>query len=192
MPARSCNLPTGLDVSRIHRGELASQTDRVHSSAARPGGSQRDESLIERRRRADRPPSFDLRPTRGCLWAALITFAIYLVAGVIAAIIRWLPGQTDPAGGQSDTITRPERPANPTERIVMSHMTAAKKSSMGAWMILAGVLAAIAGWMTRNYAASQMQEALCVLRRVLVLPSTVCLRGFGSRERVESVDDLSA
>jgi hypothetical protein len=42
----------------------------------------------------------------------------------------------------------------------MSHMTAAKKSSMGAWMILAGVLAAIAGWMTRNYAASRMQEAI--------------------------------
>jgi len=114
MPARSCNLPTGLEVSRIHRGELASQTDRVHSSAARPGGSQRDESLIERRRRAGRPPSFDLRPTRGCLWAALITFAIYLVAGVIAAIIRWLAGQTDPAGGQGDTITRPEdQPTQP-------------------------------------------------------------------------------
>jgi hypothetical protein len=31
----------------------------------------------------------------------------------------------------------------------------------------------------------------CVLRRVLVVPSTVCLRGsFGSRERVASGDDL--
>jgi TRAP-type C4-dicarboxylate transport system permease small subunit len=27
-------------------------------------------------------------------------------------------------------------------------------------MIIAGVLTAIAGWMTRNYAASRMQEAL--------------------------------
>jgi hypothetical protein len=31
---------------------------------------------------------------------------------------------------------------------------------MPAWMIIAGVLTAIAGWMTRNYAASWMQEAL--------------------------------
>jgi len=59
----------------------------------------------------------------------------------------------------------------------MSQTTAAKVEQ-GARMILAGALAAIAGWMTRNYAASQMQEALCVFRRVLVLPSTVCLRGF--------------
>ena len=43
----------------------------------------------------------------------------------------------------------------------MSHETAAvKKSSMPAWMILAGVLTAIAGWMTRNVAASWMHEAL--------------------------------
>jgi uncharacterized membrane protein HdeD (DUF308 family) len=34
----------------------------------------------------------------------------------------------------------------------MSETTAAKKkSSMGTWMVLAGVLTAIAGWMTRNY-----------------------------------------
>jgi hypothetical protein len=42
----------------------------------------------------------------------------------------------------------------------MSETTAAKKSSMGAWMILAGGLTAIAGWMIRNYAASRMHEAL--------------------------------
>ena len=42
----------------------------------------------------------------------------------------------------------------------MSQATAAKKSSMPAWMVLAGVLTAIAGWMTRNYAASMMHEAL--------------------------------
>jgi hypothetical protein len=42
----------------------------------------------------------------------------------------------------------------------MSQTTAVKKSSMPARMIIAGVLTAIAGWMTRNYAASRMQEAL--------------------------------
>jgi TRAP-type C4-dicarboxylate transport system permease small subunit len=43
----------------------------------------------------------------------------------------------------------------------MSQTTAVKKSSIiPARMIIAGVLTAIAGWMTRNYAASRMQEAL--------------------------------
>jgi hypothetical protein len=42
----------------------------------------------------------------------------------------------------------------------MSHTTAVRKSSMPARMITAGVLTAAAGWMTRNYAASRMQEAL--------------------------------
>jgi hypothetical protein len=42
----------------------------------------------------------------------------------------------------------------------MSETTAAKKSSMGAWMILAGVLTAIAGWMTRNYASAMMDRAI--------------------------------
>jgi hypothetical protein len=42
----------------------------------------------------------------------------------------------------------------------MSHTTAVRKSSMPARMIIAGVLTAAAGWMTRNYAASRMQEAL--------------------------------
>jgi hypothetical protein len=42
----------------------------------------------------------------------------------------------------------------------MSQTTAVKKSSMPARMIIAGVLTAIVGWMTRNYAASRMQEAL--------------------------------
>jgi len=42
----------------------------------------------------------------------------------------------------------------------MSQAMAAKKSSMPAWMILAGVLTAIAGWITRNVAASWMSEAL--------------------------------
>jgi hypothetical protein len=36
----------------------------------------------------------------------------------------------------------------------MSETTAVKKSSMPKWMMVAGVLIAIAGWMTRNYAAS--------------------------------------
>jgi hypothetical protein len=31
---------------------------------------------------------------------------------------------------------------------------------MGAWMILAGVLTAIAGWMTRNYASAMMDRAI--------------------------------
>lgn len=42
----------------------------------------------------------------------------------------------------------------------MSQTTAVKKSSMPVRMIIAGLLTAIAGWMTRNYAASRMQEAL--------------------------------
>ena len=42
----------------------------------------------------------------------------------------------------------------------MSQTTAVKKSSMPARMIIARVLTAIAGWMSRNYAASRMQEAL--------------------------------
>jgi uncharacterized membrane protein YidH (DUF202 family) len=42
----------------------------------------------------------------------------------------------------------------------MSQTTAVKKSSMPARMIIAGVLTTIAGWMTRNYAASRMQEAI--------------------------------
>jgi hypothetical protein len=42
----------------------------------------------------------------------------------------------------------------------MSQTTAVNKSSMSARMIIPGVLTAIAGWMTRNYAASRMQEAL--------------------------------
>ena len=42
----------------------------------------------------------------------------------------------------------------------MSQTTAVKKSSMPARMIVTGLLSAIAGWMTRNYAASRMQEAL--------------------------------
>jgi TRAP-type C4-dicarboxylate transport system permease small subunit len=42
----------------------------------------------------------------------------------------------------------------------MSQTTAAKKSSMPARMIIASVLTAIAGWLTRNSAASRMQEAL--------------------------------
>jgi hypothetical protein len=63
--------------------------------------------------------------------------------------------------GQTVEVTRLRGPklTDPTERIIMSQTTAAKKSSMGASMILAGVLAAIAGWMIRNYAASQMHEA---------------------------------
>jgi hypothetical protein len=40
----------------------------------------------------------------------------------------------------------------------MSQTTAVKKSSMPARMIIARVLTAIAGWMSRNYAASRMQE----------------------------------
>jgi hypothetical protein len=42
----------------------------------------------------------------------------------------------------------------------MSQTTAVRKSSMPARMIIAGVLTTLAGWITRNYAASQMQEAL--------------------------------
>jgi hypothetical protein len=43
----------------------------------------------------------------------------------------------------------------------MSETTAAKKkSSMGTWMVLAGVLTAIAGWMTRNYASAMMDRAI--------------------------------
>jgi TRAP-type C4-dicarboxylate transport system permease small subunit len=42
----------------------------------------------------------------------------------------------------------------------MSQTTAVKKSSMPARMIIAGVLIAIAGWLTRSSAASRMQEAL--------------------------------
>jgi|SRR5215212_4413955 uncharacterized membrane protein YidH (DUF202 family) len=42
----------------------------------------------------------------------------------------------------------------------MSQTTAVKKSSMPVRMIMAGVLTAVAGWLTRNYAASRMQEAL--------------------------------
>jgi hypothetical protein len=42
----------------------------------------------------------------------------------------------------------------------MSQTTAVKQASMPARMIIAGVLTTIAGWMTRNYAASRMQEAL--------------------------------
>jgi hypothetical protein len=43
----------------------------------------------------------------------------------------------------------------------MSQTTAVKKSSIiPARMIIAGVLTTIAGWMTRNYAASRMQEAI--------------------------------
>ena len=42
----------------------------------------------------------------------------------------------------------------------MSETTAVKKSSMPARMIIAGLLTTLAGWMTHNYAASQMQEAL--------------------------------
>jgi hypothetical protein len=42
----------------------------------------------------------------------------------------------------------------------VSQTTAVKKSGKSARMIIAGVLTAIAGWMTRNYAASRMQEAL--------------------------------
>jgi hypothetical protein len=42
----------------------------------------------------------------------------------------------------------------------MSQTTAVRKSSIPARMIIAGLLTAIAGWMTRNYAASRMQEAL--------------------------------
>jgi hypothetical protein len=42
----------------------------------------------------------------------------------------------------------------------MSQTTAVRKSSMPARMIIAGVLTTLAGWITRNYAASRMQEAL--------------------------------
>jgi hypothetical protein len=43
----------------------------------------------------------------------------------------------------------------------MSQTTAVKKSSIiPARMIIAGVLTTIAGWTTRNYAASRMQEAI--------------------------------
>jgi TRAP-type C4-dicarboxylate transport system permease small subunit len=42
----------------------------------------------------------------------------------------------------------------------VSQTTAVKKSSMPVRMIIAGLLTAIAGWITRNYAASRMQEAL--------------------------------
>jgi hypothetical protein len=42
----------------------------------------------------------------------------------------------------------------------VSQTTAVKKSSMPARMVVAGLLSAIAGWITRNYAASRMQEAL--------------------------------
>jgi hypothetical protein len=47
-----------------------------------------------------------------------------------------------------------------SRNIIMSQTTAVKRSSLPAWMIIAGVLTAIAGWMTRNYAASRMHEAL--------------------------------
>ena len=43
----------------------------------------------------------------------------------------------------------------------MSQTTAVKKSSIiPARMIIAGVLTASVGWMTRNYGASRMQEAI--------------------------------
>jgi hypothetical protein len=42
----------------------------------------------------------------------------------------------------------------------VSQTTAVNKSSMPVRMIIAGLLTAIAGWITRNYAASRMQEAL--------------------------------
>jgi len=42
----------------------------------------------------------------------------------------------------------------------MSQTTAVKKSTMPARMVIAGILTAIAGWVTRNFAASRMQEAL--------------------------------
>ena len=42
----------------------------------------------------------------------------------------------------------------------MSQTTAVKKSSMPVRMIIAGLLTAIVGWITRNHAASRMQEAL--------------------------------
>jgi hypothetical protein len=56
------------------------------------------------------------------------------------------------------TLTKPIHPRQ--GNIIMSQTTAVKKSSVPAQMIIAGVLTAIAGWMTRNYAASRMQEAL--------------------------------
>jgi uncharacterized membrane protein YidH (DUF202 family) len=42
----------------------------------------------------------------------------------------------------------------------VSQTTAVKKSSMPARLIIAGVLTAIVGWLTRNSAASRMQEAI--------------------------------
>jgi TRAP-type C4-dicarboxylate transport system permease small subunit len=42
----------------------------------------------------------------------------------------------------------------------VSQTTAVKTSSVPARMIIAGLFTALAGWMTRNYAASRMQEAL--------------------------------
>jgi hypothetical protein len=43
---------------------------------------------------------------------------------------------------------------------IMSQTTAAKKSSPPKQMIIVGILTAIAGWGTRNYAASMMDDAL--------------------------------
>jgi hypothetical protein len=65
-------------------------------------------------------------------------------------------------------LTKPEltwlltltNPSTIGRNINMSQTTAVRKSSIPARMIIAGVLTAIAGWMTRNYAASRMQEAL--------------------------------
>ena len=42
----------------------------------------------------------------------------------------------------------------------MSQTTAAKKSSPPKQMMIVGILIAIAGWGTRNYAASMMDDAL--------------------------------
>src|SRR5215208_6907613 len=47
-----------------------------------------------------------------------------------------------------------------SRNIIMSQTTAVKKSSMPTWMVIAGVLTAIAGWMTRNYASAMMDKAI--------------------------------
>jgi hypothetical protein len=35
-------------------------------------------------------PDFDLRPTRGCLYAVVVVLGLYLVATAVAAVVWWL------------------------------------------------------------------------------------------------------
>ena len=77
---------------------------------------------------------------------------------------------------------------NPTPRsvrnIIVSQTTAVKKSSVPARTIIAGLFTALAGWMTRNYAASRMQEALRIAairdpKRGLSVDSAIALGYIG-------------